>query len=453
MFRYILCSALLTFSTALAAPPHILLIVADDLGWNDVGFNGGTRIPTPHLDQLAADGVRLTDFRSCPMCTPTRAGLLTGRYPHRFGMMRAVVPPWSTYGLPKAEQTLPELLDASTYTHRGIVGKWHLGHTTPAHLPNQHGFTRFFGHYNGAIDYFTHEREGELDWHDNKTPIRETGHATPLLADRAVQFIASAPSDKPWFLYVPFNAPHSPLQAEADDLERFASIKNKRARIYAAMVHGMDRAIGRILQAVDDKGASDNTLVWFFSDNGGIPAYASNAPWRKGKLTVYEGGTRVAAALRWPEGGLKGGRTFSERCGYIDVAPTVLSMTQTTAPKNLDGINLLPSLTRGAAIPDRPWFSWMDQNESAHASIHLGPWKLIRHGSVFSPLPADRKGVELYHLDNDPGEQTNLAARHPDRVTELNNHLQKFGAQRQAGVSAYRSGREGFVAPKDWIIE
>src|SRR5688500_16594606 len=156
--------------------PNILIIVADDLGYGDVGFNGGKTIATPNLDRLAGEGINLTDFRACPMCSPTRAGLLTGRWPARFGMMRGVVPPWSTYGLPPEEKTLPELLAGVGYERRGITGKWHLGHARQAFLPLAQGFTRFVGCYNGAIDYFTHERDGEIDWHHDTQTVREEGY-------------------------------------------------------------------------------------------------------------------------------------------------------------------------------------------------------------------------------------------------------------------------------------
>jgi arylsulfatase B len=196
------------------APPNILIIVADDLGFADVGFNGGKVIATPNLDRLAETGVNLADFRACPMCSPTRAGLMTGRWPARFGMMRAVVPPWSPYGLPAAERTLPELLSEAGYAQRAIMGKWHLGHAQREFLPLAHGFTHFYGHYNGAITYFSHERDGEVDWHHDDRTVRESGYATDLLAAAAERFVRTAPPARPWFLYVPFNAPHSPFEAK-----------------------------------------------------------------------------------------------------------------------------------------------------------------------------------------------------------------------------------------------
>jgi arylsulfatase A-like enzyme len=194
-------SALASFaalpSEGASPKPNILIIVADDLGYADVGFNGGKVIQTPNLDRLAASGVNLTDFRACPMCSPPRAGLLTGRWPLRFGMMRAVVPPWSKHGLPSEEKTLPELLAGGGYERRGIIGKWHLGHARRQFLPLAQGFTFFYGHYNGAIDYFTHEREGERDWHLNDRSVREEGYSTDLLAEAAVRFVQESPVGKP----------------------------------------------------------------------------------------------------------------------------------------------------------------------------------------------------------------------------------------------------------------
>ncbi len=250
--------------------PSILILVADDLGRADVGFGGGKKIATPNLDRLAATGVTLTDFRACPMCSPTRAGLLTGRWPHRFGIMRGVLPPWSKHGLPADEKTLPEILGEVGYERRGIIGKWHLGHARRAFLPLSQGFTSFYGCYNGAIDYFTHEREGEVDWHRDDRTVREEGYATDLLAAEAVRFIETSPNGKPWMLYVPFTTPHSPMQAKAGDLVKYEEIPRPNHRAHAAMVDSLDQAVGRVLAAVESRKDAENTMVVFFSDNGGI---------------------------------------------------------------------------------------------------------------------------------------------------------------------------------------
>lgn len=433
--------------------PNILILVADDLGYADVGFNGGKVFATPNLDRLASTGVNLTDFRACPMCSPTRAGLLTGRWPSRFGMMRAVVPPWSAYGLPSEENTLPELFASEGYEHRGIVGKWHLGHAQQKFHPLSQGFTRFVGCYNGAIDYFTHEREGEVDWHHDKKTVREEGYSTDLIGDEAVRFVRDVPSEKPWLLYVPFNAPHSPYQAKDEDLQKYPQLKMVNRRAYAAMVDAMDQAIGRILTAVEARADADNTIVLFFSDNGGIPKVgSSNAPYRGAKLTVYEGGTRVCAAVRWPAGGLIGGKRFGDRIGYIDVLPTLLAAAGASIPTSIDGANFLPALQGDRSLPERAWFSYMHQNEEAHASVHSANWKLIARGDFFAEKPDSAPTFELYNLIADIVEANDVAAQHPKVVSQLHAQLREFGTWQKPGVAAYDSGRENFKAPKDWII-
>lgn len=436
-----------------AARPNLLVLLADDLGYADVGFNGGKVIPTPNLDRLAAGGINLTDFRACPMCSPTRAGLLTGRWPGRFGMMRSVVPPWSSYGLPVEEKTLPQYLAEGDYERRGIFGKWHLGHARRAYLPLKRGFTRFMGCYNGAIDYFTHERDGECDWHDDERTLREEGYSTDLIAAAAVRFIEESPADKPWFLYVPFNAPHSPFQAKEGDEKKYPQIKKPERRAYAAMVDSLDQSIGRILAAVDRREDAANTLVLFFSDNGGIPSTgSSNGPYRGGKLTVYEGGTRVCASIRWPAGGLTGGRRFNGRIGYIDVLPTLLAAAGCGHASGLDGINVLPALRGESGIPERPWFSYIHQGEDAHASVHLGNWKLVAHGNFFAAEAEEKPAFELYDLAEDSSEKRNVASEHPDRVAALHGVLREFGTWQKSGVRSYDDGRAGFKAPEDWRI-
>jgi arylsulfatase A-like enzyme len=432
-----------------SSKPNVLVIVADDLGSADVGFNGG-KISTPNLDRLAGSGIKLTDFRACPMCSPTRAGLLTGRWPIRYGLMRSVVPPWSTNGLPASEKTLAELLGAAGYEQRGIIGKWHLGHARKEFLPLAQGFTRFYGHYNGAIDYFTHEREGELDWHEGDASLKREGYSTDLLGDEAAAFITKAPNGKPWFLYVPFNAPHAPFQAKQSDLARYPQFKMPDRRAYAAMVDSMDQAVGKLLEAVEKRPDSTNTLVLFFSDNGGVPKVGSNAPWRGWKLTVYEGGTRVCAAIRWPAGGLTGGKEFGGRIGYIDVLPTLLAAAGAAIPANLDGVNFLPALRGEKPLNSRLWFSYIHQGKDAHASVHDGKWKLVAHGDFFAPSGVPE--LELYDLEKDPGETNDVAKANPETIKVLRKALVDFGKLRTTEGEDYAAGRANFHAPKDWKI-
>ena len=223
------------------ARPNIVFILADDLGRADCGFMGGKEIKTPHLDKLAAAGTILDAFYVQPVCSPTRAALMTGRYPMRHGLQVGVVRPWAQYGLPLEEQTLTHGMKDAGYT-TAIVGKWHLGHHAPEYLPTRRGFDHQYGHYNGALDYFTHIRDGGFDWHKDDKVCRDEGYTTHLLAKDAANFVTNNAGKKPFFLYVPFNAVHNPLQAPEEYLKRYASLKGQRQK-YAAMLSAMDDAV------------------------------------------------------------------------------------------------------------------------------------------------------------------------------------------------------------------
>jgi arylsulfatase A-like enzyme len=441
---------------ATATKPNIVLLVADDLGRSDIGFNGSKEIRTPNLDRFAATGVRLDRFYACPVCSPTRAGLMTGRWPIRDGLMRTVVPPWSSYGLPPAEVTIAEMLAPAGYARRGIVGKWHLGHARPDLLPLAQGFTSFYGHYNGALDYFTHVREGEVDWHRDAETVKEPGYTTDLLAAEATRFVGSSPAGQPYFLYVPFNAPHAPHQALEEDLARYPNLRGER-RKYAAMVDRLDRGIGTILRAIESRPDANNTFVLFASDNGGHIPPARNAPFRSGKASVYEGGIRVAAAVRWPAGGLSGGRVCSEPIGYIDVFPTLRHLAGLEPPVGgplLDGIDVLDVLRGERKVPERPWFSYIAHGELGQAAVALADRKLVAEGQdVFAAERGPDLKLELYDLAADPTESHDLAAANPAEVESLRQRLVGFGRLRPAeSVAPYAEGRKGFKAPRDWII-
>jgi arylsulfatase B len=443
-------------ATEISPKPNILIIVADDLGYADVGFTGATEIKTPNLDRFAASGVRLDRFYAAPVCSPTRAGLLTGRWPIRYGLMKAVIPPWSRFGLSRSERTLPEWLAEAGYDRRGMVGKWHLGHHEPGMLPLQRGFTHFYGHYNGAIDYFTHQREGELDWHRQDEPAREPGYATDLLADEAVKFIEQSPDGKPWVLYAAFNAPHDPLQAKPEDLEKYSALKGRR-RTYAAMVDNLDQAVGRLLAAVEKRPDADNTLILFMSDNGGRPEFSDNRPWRGGKFEVYEGGIRVCAAVRWKSRGLSGGSNSAAMLGYIDVVPTLLAAAQVPLPSGtnaLDGIDMMPVLGGQKSAPERPWYSYFAQGgRPPAAAVIEGDWKLVRTGGEVLKAGAAQKN-ELFNLSTDFVETNDLAEKNPDVVARLERRLVDFGLlASEKEVGEYGEGRDRFTVPRDWIIK
>ena len=450
-----LLTLLIVAASAFAAEkPNILIIVADDLGYADVSFNGGN-IPTPAIDRIATEGVKLGSFYVCPVCSPTRAGLMTGRYPLRFGCMRAVLPPWRKGGMPPAERTIAELCADAGYARRGIIGKWHLGHSEAKYLPSNQGFTHFYGHYNGAIDYFTHEREGEIDWHRNKETVKEKGYTTDLLGAKAVSFINDAAQDKvPFLLYLPFNAPHSPFQAHEKDIAKFPQMKGNRQK-YAAMVSALDRVVGGVLDALDKHKLSDNTFVLFFSDNGGVVKVADNKPWRGGKTQVYEGGIRVAAAARWPDGGIKGGKTVvGSPIGYIDVYPTIkqiIGEQDKTDPNPLDGITVLDIIRGKVEVPQRDWFSYIHQGgPNEKLAVISANWKLV----VTTPdiLKGNIKSAELYNCQDDPAEKKNLAAANPERCEKLLAKLRAFRELQHNPLPQYSVGKKGFKAPKDWVV-
>ena len=263
-----------------APKPNILYLLADDLGWADVGFHGD-EIKTPSLDKLAASGARLEQFYVQSVCSPTRGALPTGRYPMRLGLQVGVVRPWAQYGLPLDERTLAQALKEAGY-ETAITGKWHLGHFQSAYLPTHRGFDHQYGHYNGAIDYFTHVRDGGLDWHRDDKVLREEGYSTHLIAREAVRIIENHDPSKPLFLYVPFNAVHAPFQVPDKYSAPYTGLKSLR-RTYAGMVAALDEAVGRIVDQIDKKGLRDNTLIIFHSDNGG-PApgvVTNNGPLRR----------------------------------------------------------------------------------------------------------------------------------------------------------------------------
>jgi arylsulfatase B len=386
--------------------PNILIILADDLGYADVGFHGSD-IKTPNIDRIATEGVQFEQFYACPMCSPTRAGLMTGRYPIRFGLMRAVIPPYRDFGMPPEETTIAEMLSEVGYKYRGITGKWHLGHRQKKWIPANQGFTFFEGCHNGAIDYFTQERDGERDWQELTKPSEKKGYTTDLIGDAAVDFIQSVPKDEPFFLYVPFTAPHSPFQAKEEDLEKYPN-RNGNKKVYAAMVDCMDQNIGRILATLEERTQLNNTFILFCSDNGGVKNVADNSPHRGSKLTVYQGGINVVAAARWPAANISGGKIIKERVGYIDVFPTIAGIAGCKQlPANLDGIDMMTVL-RGEKLSDRLWFTYLDQNgnKMEQLALNTNEWKLIwRRNAPDSSIKQEQ--TELFRIGEDCGEVVN----------------------------------------------
>lgn len=396
--------------------PNILLIVGDDMGYADVGFHGCKDIPTPNLDALAASGVQFTNgYVTGPYCSPTRAGLLTGRYQQRFGHE---FNPNGKNGMPVTETTIADRLKAAGYA-TGLVGKWHLG-SEPAMHPQQRGFDEFFGFLGGAHSFFN--VKGILRGNEQ---IKELDYTTDAFGREAVSFIEKHRAH-PWFLYLSFNAVHTPMDATEDRLAKFSKIEDKQRRTYAAMMSAMDDAIGSVRKKLVDAGLEKNTLVMFISDNGGptmkgVTVNGSvNSPLRGSKRTTLEGGIRVPFVVSWP-GKIEPG-TNDALAIQLDLTATALATAgvEVKPEAKLDGVNLLPLLTGAVKKAPHDALYWRFGEQMA---IRAGNYKLVRYDSNVDTNTGGRKqpvtDYKLYNLEDDLGETKDLAAAQPDKVKEL----------------------------------
>ena len=423
---YISVLSLLLLAPAGAAAPrtNILLIVSDDQGYADVGFQGSRDIPTPHLDALRASGIRFTNgYVTHSFCSPSRAGLLAGRYQQRFGHERNPFynPTDHREGLPLTEILLPARLQAGGYV-TGWIGKWHLG-VAPEFAPQHRGFAETFGFLAGAHRYQAWQPNpktgliGPLE--RNGVAVDEPAHLTAAFGREAAGFIRRHEAE-PWFLYLAFNAPHTPMEPTAERLARFASIQDPLRRKYAAQVSLMDDAIGETLVALRESGQEGRTLVFFFSDNGGKPKVngSDNTPLRGEKGNPYEGGIRVPFVMAWP-GRLAAGATDHRPVGSIDVFATSLGVAGIPMPTDhvYDSVNLLPFLTGEKTGAPHSRLFWRNGGDLA---IREGDWKLVCRGAD----PA-----ELYDLAHDPGESRDLAADRPEIVQRLSAALAAWNAE------------------------
>jgi len=431
------------------ARPNIVFILADDLGWKDVGYHGGS-LKTPNIDQLAAEGTRLEQFYVQPVCSPTRSSLMTGRYPMRYGLQVGVVRPWANYGLPLEERTLAQAIKEAGY-ETAICGKWHLGHLNSQYLPTARGFDHQYGHYNGALDYFTHIRDGALDWHRDDQPVREEGYTTDLLADESVRLIERHDATRPLFLYVPFNAVHSPFQAQQGYIDQYKDIQAKNKRIFAAMVTSMDNAVGRIVSALDKRDVRQNTLIIFCSDNGGLAGVSDNGPLRGHKGLLYEGGIRVPAIVVWP-GVLKAGAVVDEPLHIVDMFPTLIKLAGGTLeqPLPLDGKDAWPTIAQGKPSPHE---EILLNVTPANGAIRCGDWKLAWNGGIGANeagKKAERNVFELFNLAEDPYEKNDLSQKNPGKFEELKRRLEFYARQAVTPNVPPNTKPDDFKVPKVW---
>ena len=415
-----------------AAPPNIVFIIADDLGWADVAFHGGSA-PTPHLDKLAAEGLELEQHYVAPVCSPTRTGLMTGRFWSRFG----VTSPQNERALPPDTVTLPKALREVGY-ETCLAGKWHLG-SKPEWGPNHHGFDHSYGSLAGGVGPYNHfYKKGEysVTWHRNEKLIEETGHVTDLITEEAVSWIAQR-GERPFFLYLPYTAVHLPVKEPEAWLSQVpAGIQGEVARHYAACIMHLDDSVGRVVSALEKAGKRQDTLLVFTSDNGGStaqnndtkypeddypsgPLPGNNLPWRGQKGDLYEGGIRVPTLVSWPSQ-LKPGKVATP-LHIADWMPTFCALAGWRAPTGVDlkwdGRDLLPVLMGRFQPGPRPLY-WTAPGFRARA-LRFGDLKLIVSGKEGAET------TELYDLASDPGEKTNLASQLPDKVAELRQLLQQ----------------------------
>ena len=462
----ILCALVLLYihpaaADAQVAPshPNIVVILADDMGWKDVGYHG-SEIETPNLDQLAASGAELDLFYAMPTCSPTRAALLTGQLPLRLGVVRPLSKNNPT-GLPLDRKLLPQFLEDAGY-QTALSGKWHLGYLDRAYHPNQRGFQSFYGHVTGGVGYWDHVHGGGYDWQRDGVIVRNARYATHLIAEEAERVVRERNRSKPLFLYVAFNAPHLPNEAPETALDRYAHIEDPRRRAHAAMVSELDAAVGRIVRALESEGIAGDTILWFLSDNGGLneasaPALfkrilgianrifdrpfplrilrflqtnvedggADNGPFRMGKQSVFEGGVRVPSFVVWP--GTIAPRRVDERVSVADVLPTLLEAASlpTAEDQVQDGASRWDVVTgSGSTLP--PDLATVSADGVAYYS---GDMKLIRTSAGEH---------HLFDLSRDPSEANDLATVQPDVVEALAAKLDAFPRGRDVALPLWR---------------
>jgi arylsulfatase A-like enzyme len=437
----LLCIGVLFPASVSAQPtkrkPNILVIVADDLGYGDIGVHGGKAVPTPNIDKLARMGTRcISGYVSAPYCSPSRAGLLTGRYQTKFGHeFNPHVGPEGKLGLPLAERTIADLLRAAGY-RTALIGKWHLGFSKDHH-PQARGFDEFFGFLVGAHNYawrkdaepkFASTQSNNLIYRGREVQKLD-GFATDVFTDEAIAFMKRNKGD-PWFLYLAYNAVHTPLEISEKLKDRVpADVKDPARRGYLALLIGLDDAIGRILAYLEESGADQNTLIVFISDNGGsglAPFLAYNAAWngllRGNKGQTLEGGIRVPFFIAWP-GKLPKGKTYDHPVIALDILPTACAAAGVQIPANIDGVNLMPHLLGEKKAAPHDMLYWRFGPQKA---VRKGDWVLVDWRDFEKKT---NSGWQLFNLAKDIGQQDDLAAKYPERAAGLRQAWERWDAQ------------------------
>ena len=475
-FKYLL---LILFSFGVFADekrPNVIIFLVDDLGWADISLRGAP-IDTPSIDSLFEEGVTLDRFYATPICSPTRAALMTGRDPMRLGMSYSVVMPWMNNGVHPDEHFMPESFKTAGY-QTAMVGKWHLGHSQEIFHPNARGFDDFYGHMHTEVGYFPpFANQGGIDFQRNGTTISDKGYETFLLADEATRWIEARDKEKPFFLYMPFLAPHTPLEAPDDLVKKYADLEDKReltrslsidrtrtlngfspsARpMYAAVVDGLDQAIGQVMDILSAEGIEEETIILFSSDNGGA-AYAGggadNFPLRGGKGDTYEGGIRVIAAMKW-KGKIEAGSKFSSIMTVMDVFPTLASAAEVPMlnTKEIWGRDMWPGMRDSDEIKlsKNVYFASETPNYGEfHTTVFNDKWKLVQ--VITSSLLEINVNNQLFDINIDPNEYKNLANKYPKLVEMMADQIRKWRALHPiSGIRAQLVPPPGWRAPKDW---
>jgi arylsulfatase A len=430
----------LTFSLFVSGKdrPNFIIIMVDDMGYAGLSSYGNPHFKTPEIDRLAEEGMRFTDFHSsAPVCSPTRAGLLTGRYQQRTGV-EAIVHPYSQHpvhyqGLQPEEVTFAEVLRDAGYA-TGMVGKWHLGYAKeqPKYHPMNHGFDEYYGYVSGNIDYANHQGDQfEHDWWHGREEVHEEGYTTHLVNKYALEFVERH-RNEPFCLYVAHEAVHAPFQGPGDPPQRLydndSMISYPDIGLIQEMSDPMDEGVGQLRRKLIELGLDKNTLVFFFSDNGGQRQTQSNHPkFRGAKGSVYEGGHRVPAIAWWP-GRVKPGTETDELGISLDVMPTILSLAGVKVPRNhlLDGVDISPVFLKQETLPARPlfWF-YIGNSGNRQEALRDGPWKMVVEHPKATPGTFENKAVALYNLDQDVGETTDLSTQYPDRTSTMLEQITK----------------------------